>query len=80
MPKISVSIPQETLEFVDRQGNNRSKAIVTILEDFRRKKQYEELGRAYEDYAEFCEEDDKGWWKKYESASLHDIGRSDNKK
>jgi hypothetical protein len=80
MPKISVSIPEETLEFVDRQGKNRSRAIVTILEDYRRKKQEEELGRAYDEYADFCREDDKDWWNRYESASLKDIGRSMKKR
>jgi len=80
MPKISLSIPLEVLEFVDKQGKNRSKAIVTILDDYRRKRQEEELSRAYEEYADFCKEDDKNWWKQYESASLDDIGRSYKKK
>lgn len=73
MQKISVSIPEDILEFVDRQSSNRSRAIVTILQDYKRKKQEEELGKAYEDYAEFCREDDKSWWPEWEASSAGDI-------
>lgn len=75
MPKISVSIPQEVLEFVNGQGSNRSKAIVTILREYKEKKQRENLAKAYREYADFCENDDIGWWEEWESSSARDLAR-----
>ena len=73
MPKISISIPKEILNFVDALGENRSKAIVSILLEYKKKKQEFELAKAYEEYAKFCNEDDKGWWADWEKCSLSDI-------
>jgi len=75
MPKISVSIPEEMLDFVDKQGKNRSKTIVTILEEFKAKKQQEELEKEYEEYARFCEEDDKDFWQDWEHAAVIDANK-----
>jgi len=75
MPKISVSLPEEMLDFVDKQGKNRSKTIVTILEEFKTKKQQEELEKDYEEYAKFCEEDDKDFWQDWELASVIDANK-----
>ncbi|MGV8118299.1 MAG: hypothetical protein AB2L14_00905 [Candidatus Xenobiia bacterium LiM19] len=80
MPKISVSVPDEVLEFIDRQGKNRSKSIVTILKDYKKKKEESDLEKAYEEYAEFCRDDDKGWWQDFELASLADQERSYERK
>jgi hypothetical protein len=77
--KISVSIPEDILEFVDRQSPNRSRAIVTILQEYKRKKQEAELGKAYEDYEEFCQEDDRKWWPEWEASSAGDIEKRRNK-
>ncbi len=57
MPKISVSLPDDIIEFIDKQGKNRSKTIVTILDEFKKNKQSEELAKAYEEYAQFCREE-----------------------
>jgi metal-responsive CopG/Arc/MetJ family transcriptional regulator len=73
MTKISVSIPEEIIDFIDKQGKNRSKTIVTILEDFKIRKQQDELEKAYEDYYTFYEEDEES--KDFENASLIDIGK-----
>jgi len=45
MPNVSISlyIPDELLDFIDKQGKNRSKTIMNILENFKAKKQQEEL-------------------------------------
>lgn len=75
MPKISVSIPEEMLDFVDKQGKNRSKTIVTILEEFKAKKQQDELEKDYEEYAKFCEEDDKDFWQDWELAAVVDANK-----
>ena len=76
MTKISVSLPEEIIEFIDKQGKNRSKTIVTILEDFKSKKQQDELEKEYEEYAKFCEEDDKDFWQDWEKAAVEDFNRS----
>lgn len=73
MPKISLSIPDEMLDFVDKQGKNRSKTIVTILEDFKNKKQQAELEKDYEEYYSFYGDDEDS--KDFENASLIDIGK-----
>ncbi|MBI2252336.1 MAG: hypothetical protein HYU63_06315 [Armatimonadetes bacterium] len=80
MPKISISMPEEVIEFLDKQGKNRSKAIVTILQEYRKRKEQEHLAKAYEEYYKFCKEDDKEWWNEYESSSLKDVARSYKKK
>ena len=74
MPKVSVSLPEDIIEFIDEQGKNRSKTIVTILEDYKQSKQKENLEKAYEEYAEFSREDDKDW-QGWEEAALKDIGK-----
>ena len=75
MPKISLSLPGEILRFVDSLGTNRSKAIVTILQEFQKQRQNEALLKAYDDYEAFCREDDQGWWADWEQAAAHDLGR-----
>jgi len=77
MPKISVSLPEEMLDFIDKQGENRSKTIVTILKDFKVKKQQDELEKEYEEYAKFCEEDDKDFWQDWEKSAVEDFNRSE---
>ena len=74
MPKVSVSIPEDIIEFIDEQGKNRSKNIVTILEDYKKCRQVNDLEKAYEEYAEFSKEDDKDW-QGWEDTSLKDIGK-----
>jgi len=74
MPKVSVSLPEDIIEFIDEQGKNRSKTIVTILEDYKKFKQNENLEKAYEEYAEFIKEDDKDW-QGWEETSLKDMGK-----
>ena len=74
MPKVSVSIPEDIIEFIDEQGKNRSKTIVTILEDYKKCRQVNDLEKAYEEYAEFSKEDDKDW-QGWEDTSLKDIGK-----
>jgi len=75
MPKISLSIPHDVLQFIDSQGKNRSRSIVTILQEYKEKKQREELIKAYEEYEDFCKEDDANWWNDWENASANDTGR-----
>jgi metal-responsive CopG/Arc/MetJ family transcriptional regulator len=58
MMKISVSLPEDLVEFVDHRGKNRSKTIVSILQDFRKKKEEAALADAYQEYTEFCKKDD----------------------
>lgn len=77
MPKISISVPQEILEFLYTPGGNRSRAIVEILMDYKKKKEELELARAYKEYGEFCKEDDKNWWSDWERTSLNDINKGD---
>jgi len=72
MPKISISIPDEVLEFIDRQGSNRSRTIVTILNEYRMRKEGCDLEKAYRDYDDFCREDDRGWWRDYELSAVAD--------
>ena len=74
MPKVSVSIPEDIIEFIDEQGKNRSKTIVTILEDYKKCRQVNDLEKAYEEYSEFSKEDDKDW-QGWEDTSLKDIGK-----
>ena len=75
MPKVSVSLPDDVLSFIDALGSNRSGTIVTILKEYKEKKEVEKLRKEYEEYAKFCEEDDKGWWKDWEAAAANDIGK-----
>ncbi|GEM_PF-982435 len=75
MPKVSISLSDEVLDFVDKQGKNRSKTIVTILEEFKAKKQRAELEKEYEEYAEFCKEDDKDFWQDWEQAAVTDANK-----
>jgi hypothetical protein len=49
-----ISIPDEILEFLDRQGGNRSSAIVTILLEYMERKEESDLEKAYGDYEDFC--------------------------
>ena len=73
MPKISVSLPGEVLQFVDSLGTNRSKAIVTILQEYQTQRRNQELSKAYDDYEALCREDDPGWWRDWESAAAADL-------
>lgn len=72
MPKISISISDELLSFVDEQGDNRSKVIAEILQEHRQKRLKHALDCAYADYARLCAEDDQGWWSDWERAALQD--------
>ncbi|HPZ07191.1 MAG TPA: hypothetical protein PL110_03700 [Candidatus Eremiobacteraeota bacterium] len=75
MPKISISMPDEILKFIDNLGKNRSRTIVEILQEYRKNKQELELIKAYEEYREFCEEDDKDYWNNWEVSCLRDIDK-----
>ena len=59
--KISVSLPEDIVNFLDENGKNRSKTIVTILQDYKLKKEEKELEKAYEEYSEFYGEELKEW-------------------
>ncbi len=72
MPKISISLSDELLSFVDEQGENRSRVIAGILQEHRRNRLRQALDRAYADYARLCAEDDQGWWVDWERAALLD--------
>ena len=50
--KISVSLPEDIITFIDSLGDNRSKTIVTILQEYKNNQQTESLSRAYEEYSE----------------------------
>lgn len=67
--KVSVSLPEDIVEFIDNQGKNRSKTIVTILQEYKTKKEEEELAKAYEEYSAFFEEEIKD----FEKAALIDL-------
>lgn len=71
MPKISISIPAEILDFVDQLGDNRSGAIVAILEDYKNRQREAELVQAYQDYEQLREPDDGAW----EAAAARDAVR-----
>jgi len=72
MARISISIPDEVLDFIDRQGSNRSRTIATILMEYRMGKEESDLEKAYGDYEDFCREDDRGWWQDFELSALAD--------
>lgn len=74
MPKVSISLPDDVLDFIDKQGVNRSKTITEILLKFKNEKFKEQLAKAYEDYEEFCREDEKDWWPDWEKSALKDMG------
>jgi len=74
MPKVSVSLPEDIIEFLDEQGKNRSKTLVTILEDYKKKKFEEKLASDYEEYSNLYEKDDKEW-KDWEKAALEDLNK-----
>lgn len=76
MPKISLSLPGEVLNYVDSLGSNRSKAIVSILQHYQRQQREEELVKAYDAYAALCAEDDKEWWPAWQASSAADLGVS----
>jgi len=61
MPKISISVPTDVLEFVDNLGDNRSGAIVAILQDYKQRRETDELKKAYRAYAGLREPDDALW-------------------
>lgn len=69
MLKISISLPEDIIEFLDKQGKNRSKTIVTILEDYKKKKFEEKLSSDYEEYSNLYEKEDEEW-KDWEKAAL----------
>ena len=66
--KVSVSLPENIIEFIDEQGKNRSKTLVTIIQEYKLKKEEEELKKAYSDYSEFFKNDDD-----FEKLSLTDL-------
>ena len=74
MTKVSVSIPDEVLKFIDNLGNNRSGTIVTILKEYKEQKELKDLEKAYEEYEELSK-DDASWWKDWETSSAKDIGK-----
>jgi hypothetical protein len=74
MPKISVSMPEDVLQFLDGLGDNRSQAIVAILQDYRKVKREQALVQAYDDYEALCQEDSENWWQHWESAAAADLG------
>ena len=74
MPKISVSLPGEVLQFVDSLGTNRSKAIVLILQEYQKQRRHQALLKAYDEYEALCREDDGGWWQDWESSAAADLG------
>ncbi|MBM3460484.1 MAG: antitoxin [Armatimonadetes bacterium] len=73
MPKISVSLPSEAIAFLDSMDENRSRAIATVVEEFRRRRREEDLEQAYDAYAELCRNEDADWWTDYESAATTDL-------
>lgn len=75
MKKISVSVSEDVLQFIDSIGKNRSGTIMTILKHYKEEKEALELKQQYQEYAEFCKEDDKEWWKDWESTSAEDVGK-----
>lgn len=72
MPKISISLSEELLAYLDEQGQNRSKVIADLLSEHRQKVQSLALDCVYADYASFCREDDQGWWGDWEGSMLRD--------
>lgn len=74
MKKISVSIPEDVLKFIDKLGKNRSGTIMNILKEHKKQIELEELEKAYEEYEELNKED-ASWSKHWESASVHDVGK-----
>jgi hypothetical protein len=57
--KVSVSLPQDVINFLDTCGTNRSKIIVTIIEEYKAKKNARELESAYEQYSQIFNEDNE---------------------
>lgn len=74
MPKVSVSIPDDVLKFIDTLGSNRSGTIVTILKEYKEQKEIQKLRKAYEEYAKLVEAEDEDW-KDWEAAAAHDVGK-----
>ena len=74
MSKISISLPDEVIEFVDRLGANRSRIIASILNEYRKRRETAETTKAYEEYDRFCKKDDENWWADWEASSLKDLG------
>lgn len=70
MPKISISMPTEILNFVDQQGLNRSQTIVGILKTYYKRQHDEELAQDYGIYADLPDDDDALW----EKTVLTDMG------
>lgn len=67
--KLSVSLPEDIVNFIDNQGKNRSKTLVTIIQEYKSKKEKEELEKAYEEYSEFYGDDSKD----FEETALIDL-------
>ena len=57
--KVSVSLPEDIIEFIDEQGKNRSKTVVTIIQEYKSKKEAEDLKNAYEKYSDFYKNDNE---------------------
>ncbi|MEI8128738.1 MAG: hypothetical protein WCG95_03875 [bacterium] len=55
--KVSVSLPEDIIDFIDEQGENRSKTLVTIIQEYKSKKEEEQLKHAYTEYSAFYKDD-----------------------
>jgi hypothetical protein len=71
MPKISISLPTELVEYLDSQGPNRSQVIASILTRQRLQEQEVALAQAYREYSAFSQSDDD-WWPAWEQAAAQD--------
>ena len=59
--KISITLDNEVIKFIDSQGGNRSKTINTLLAKAKREKLQEELKAAYID-----QNNDPQFWSEFE--------------
>lgn len=59
--KISITLDNEVIKFIDSQGGNRSKTINTLLARAKREKLQEELKAAYID-----QNNDPQFWSEFE--------------
>jgi antitoxin ParD1/3/4 len=68
MTKISISISDELLSFVDQKVSNRSALIEELLEKWRIQQQDEELANA----CQTIDELELGWTEEWEQAAITD--------
>ena len=71
--KISLSVPEDVLRFVEKQGKNRSKTIVTILSEYKKLKEESIISEAYKEYEAYCKTDDNSLKKDWEKSSINDL-------